>query len=167
MILLQQIESHLQHKTERVTAITPMNQLLCTFRSFATGSQLITCGDMIGVHESTACRIVHRVTHAIASLRHIFIQDLSNIVAGIYNIAKFPRVIGAIDCTHVHIVSPGGDNAEIYRNRKGYFSINTLCVAAANLKFLNIVARWHESEHDSNIWDNCALKRFCTRKISK
>lgn len=53
----------------------------------------------------------------------------------------------------------GGDNAEIYRNRKGYFSINTQCVAAANLTFLNVVARWHGSAHDSNIWDNCALKR--------
>lgn len=45
-----------------------MNQLLCTLRFYATGSQLITCGDIIGVHESTACRIVHRVTDAIARL---------------------------------------------------------------------------------------------------
>ncbi|KOB67262.1 Uncharacterized protein OBRU01_17896, partial [Operophtera brumata] len=54
---------------KRVTAITPMNQLLCALRFYATGSQLITCGDMIGVHESTACRFVHRVTNAIAKQR--------------------------------------------------------------------------------------------------
>lgn len=41
-----------------------------------------------------------------------------------FKIAKFPKVLGAIDCTHVRIVSPGGDDVEIYRNRKGYFSLN-------------------------------------------
>ncbi|KOB68358.1 Uncharacterized protein OBRU01_18464, partial [Operophtera brumata] len=65
-ILLQQIETHLRYRIDRVAAITPVNQLLCALRFYATGSQLITCGDMIGVHESTACRIVHRVTNAIA-----------------------------------------------------------------------------------------------------
>lgn len=44
-----------------------MNQLLCTLRYYATGSQLIACGDMIGVQEATSCRIIHRVTHAIAN----------------------------------------------------------------------------------------------------
>lgn len=168
-----------------------MNQLLCTLRFYATGSQLITCGDLIGVHESTACRIVHRVTHAIALLYSKYIklpqteEEQAKAATAFYKIARFPRTLGAIDCTHVRIMSPGkwvickmfcshkycktytnkanillgGDNAEIYRNRKGYFSINTQCVAAANLSFLDVVARWHGSAHDSNIWDNCALKR--------
>ncbi|KAH9642798.1 hypothetical protein HF086_012292 [Spodoptera exigua] len=52
-----------------------------------------------------------------------------------------------------------GDYAEIYRNRKGYFSINTPCICSANLLFLDVVARWHGSVHDANIWDNCAQKR--------
>lgn len=37
-----------------------------------------------------------------------------------YRFAKFPSVIGAIDCTHIKIQSPGGgDQAELFRNRKG------------------------------------------------
>lgn len=39
-------------------------------------------------------------------------------------IARFPKGIGAIECTHVPLLSPGGNNAEIFRNRKGFFSIN-------------------------------------------
>lgn len=142
-----------------------MNQLLCTLRFLATGSQLITCGDIIGVHESTACRIVHRTIHAIALLYKYYIKfpntvaEQNKLAADFYRIAKFPRVNGAIDCTHVRIQSPGGENAEIYRNRKGYFSINTQCVAGPNLMFLDVVARWHGSAHDSNIWDNSAIKR--------
>jgi hypothetical protein len=41
-----------------------------------------------------------------------------------FQLSGLPGVIGAIDCTHVPIQSPGGQDAEIYRNRKGYFSIN-------------------------------------------
>nr|CAI5851229.1 unnamed protein product [Callosobruchus analis] len=41
-----------------------------------------------------------------------------------YQIARCPRCIGVIDCTHVKIQSPGGETAELFRNRKGYFSIN-------------------------------------------
>ena len=33
----------------------------------------------------------------------------------------FPGVVGAIDGTHVKIESPGGPNAEVYRNRKSFF----------------------------------------------
>lgn len=47
----------------------------------------------------------------------------------IFNIARFPRVIGAIDCSHIRIQSPGGDNAEIFRNRK-QFSIKTYLIFA-------------------------------------
>lgn len=142
-----------------------MNQLLCALRYYATGSQLTTCGDVIGVHESTACRIVHRVTHAIASLRPEYIEiptsqpEQNVIVSGFYKIAKFPRVIGAINCTHIKILSPGGEDAENFRNRKGWFSINTQAICSADLLFRDIVARWHGAAHDANIWDNCAQKR--------
>ena len=38
-------------------------------------------------------------------------------------IRGFPGVIGCIDCKHIGITisSPGGDNAEIFQNRKGFF----------------------------------------------
>ncbi|KAG0421766.1 hypothetical protein HPB47_019398 [Ixodes persulcatus] len=40
--------------------------------------------------------------------------------------ARFPGVTGCIDCTHVRTSSPGGDDAEAYRDRKGIFFINSL-----------------------------------------
>jgi hypothetical protein len=50
--------------------------------------------------------------------------------------------VDAIVCTHIKIPSPGGENAELFRNRKGYFSINVQAVCGPNLDILNIVARW-------------------------
>lgn len=71
---------------------------------------------------------------------------------------SFPRVIGAIDCTHVKVQSPGGEQAESNRNRKGWFSFNVQTVADANLKIINIVARWPGSSHDQHIFNNSRLQ---------
>ncbi|CAN7951954.1 unnamed protein product [Ixodes pacificus] len=70
----------------------------------------------------------------------------------------FPGVVGAIDCTHVPIQSPGGDHAELYRNRAGYFSINVQTASDHQLCIRNIVVRWPGSVHDSTIFGNSALK---------
>ena len=72
-------------------------------------------------------------------------------------LAGFPGVIGAIDCTHVPIINPGGANSEIFRCRKGYFSINVQAVCDAELFITNIVARWHGSAHDSHIFRSSSL----------
>ncbi|KAJ3645974.1 hypothetical protein Zmor_023589 [Zophobas morio] len=60
----------------------------------------------------------------------------------VYHIARFPRVIGAPDCTHVKIESPGGENPEDFRSRKDYFSINVQAICNANLEFCNVATRW-------------------------
>lgn len=53
----------------------------------------------------------------------------------------------------------GGEDAEIYRNRKGWFSINTQVICNANLKLLDIVARWPGSAHDNTIFNNSRIRR--------
>jgi hypothetical protein len=91
---------------------------------------LITAGDFVGVSRSSACRIVKRVSAAIASLRPQYIKmyetngAMERAAERFYEIASFPWVIGAIDCTLVKIDSPGGFDAEIYRSRKSYFALN-------------------------------------------
>lgn len=97
----------------RNNLVTPMQQLLITLRLYATNGFLITMGDYGGMDKSTVSRIIVRVSEAIASLAHIYIklpqtqEEISQAQRSFYNIAAFPRVIGAIDCTHVRIQSPG------------------------------------------------------------
>lgn len=88
----------------------PIIRLLLTLRYYATGSFLTVVGDFSGVSKASASRIVSLVSRAIAQLRPEFIKFPTNtkeIQQEFYNIAKFPRLIGAIDCTHVPIKSPG------------------------------------------------------------
>ena len=63
-------------------------------------------------------------------------------------------VVGVIDGCHIPIQSPGGNDAELFRNRKGFFSINVQGICDANLNFTNIVARWYGSAHDSRVFEN-------------
>lgn len=52
----------------------------------------------------------------------------------------------------------GGNDGEVFRNRKSYFSINTQVVGGPNLEILDIIARWPGSAHDSTIWNNSLLQ---------
>ncbi|KAL0861600.1 hypothetical protein ABMA27_009099 [Loxostege sticticalis] len=152
--LLIKIENNLEFISERNQSISPMNQLLATLRFYATNNSQLTIGDYSGLSTPTAQRIIHRVSAAIASLHREYIkfpstqQEIRRNQNEFYQIARFPRVIGAMDCIHVRISSPGGDQAELFRNRKGYFSIN----------IIDIVARWPGSAHDSAIFNNCYRK---------
>lgn len=74
---------------------------------------LITVADFFNVSKSSACRIVERVSNAIASLRPEYIKmpetipKMNTIVQDFYQISGFPKVMGTIDCTHIRIQSPG------------------------------------------------------------
>lgn len=71
---------------------------------------------------------------------------------------RFPNVVGLIDCTHIRIANPGGDDAARFLNRKGYHSINTQVICDAKPCITNIVVRWPGSTHDSRIFDECQIK---------
>lgn len=76
-----------------------------------------------------------------------------------FNVAGFPNVIGVIDCTHIPIFSIGKDYAEKFRNRKGFYSINTQVICDAHGYITNIVARCPGSTHDSRHFYESNIKR--------
>ncbi|XP_049816590.1 putative nuclease HARBI1 [Schistocerca nitens] len=141
-----------------------MNQLLLTLRYFALGDFLISVGDFAGIDKGTASRTIKKVSVSIACLAPAFIkfpntqEEIAKAQENFFRIASFPRVCGTIDCTHIRIKSPGGDNAEEYRGRKGYFSLNVRTVASCDLKILDIVCRLPDSAHDQTIFNNSRLK---------
>ncbi|KAJ3655790.1 hypothetical protein Zmor_014903 [Zophobas morio] len=160
--LLTLIEERFEFPTDRNQAVSPINQLLTTLRFFASGGHLSTVADYMGMHISTVSRIVRRVSDAIARLYHHFIKMPQTLMEqrliqnGFFDIARFPRVIGAINCTHIKIESPGGENAEVFRNRKDYFSINVQAMCNANMEFTNVVARW-PANFENGDYPNCII----------
>lgn len=67
----------------------------------------------MGKHPSTASRIVVRVSEAIARLSGNYIkspnemQSIQRTQQKFFDIAAFPEVIGAVDCSDFKIISPG------------------------------------------------------------
>lgn len=141
-----------------------MHQLLITLRFYATGTFQIVIGDLFNVHNSTVCKIIHKITAAIAKLCPKYVkfpmpgEERRKQMTEVYQLSGLPGVIGAIDCTHVPVQSPGGPDAEIYRNRKGYFSINVQLISDSQSRITDVVARWPGSVHDSTVFDHSRIR---------
>lgn len=117
------------------------------------------CSDM---SQPSVSRCVTSIVAKIAELapRHIKFPEPASegcMMSQFALIARMPGVIGCIDGTHVPITNPGGADAELYRCRKGFFSINVMGVCDAALKFTNIVANWPGSAHDARIFNESLL----------
>ncbi|XP_034944757.1 putative nuclease HARBI1 [Chelonus insularis] len=163
--VFEQIEARITPDSPLNNAIPPMIQMLVAMRFLATGSFYITIGDFTGISKTSVWRIVHRVSEAIAGLRERYIyilpshQEIRAIHSQNFSQAAFPRVLGAIDCVHVRVCSYGGEYAELFRNRKSFFSINTQVIVNSRLEIIDIVSRWPGSAHDATIFDNSRIKR--------
>ena len=166
LYIVDLISPDIDPPTRRHFAISAHIQVLLALAFYATGSFQITLGD-IGysqVHQSTMCRIIRRVSEALARRKNDFIifprgAGVQQVMRGFRNIATIPHVVGAIDCTHVKIANPGGDHAARFINRKGYFSLNCQFTCTADLVFTSIVTHWPGSTHDARIFRECALNR--------
>lgn len=130
--------------SDRGHNVTPLQQLLVTMRFLATGCFQRVCADFMGVSTSSANRIIHRVCNMIAAMHKDFInfpqtdEEIRETKVGFYNYCRFPGVVGAIDCTHIPIQNPGGETAEIYRNRKGYHSLNVQVMSQKYIIYMYI-----------------------------
>lgn len=104
---------HLKLYIYRNHAVQPLQQLLLTLRYFATANFYITVADFGGLHKSTVGKIIPRVVYALTRLRHQYIampqtrEEKEATAVEFHRVARFPRVVGAIDCTHVRLQSPG------------------------------------------------------------
>lgn len=94
---------------------------------------------MFGMSLSVVQNIVWEVSFVIAQTRDRFIfmptseEDILNAKADFMNLAHFPLCIADVDGTHIPIQSFGGPDAELYRNRHLFFSINTQLAVSADV----------------------------------
>lgn len=120
-------------------------------------------GDLAGFHQSTISRVLTRVINAIADLRPQYIkfptaEEIPQIKRRFYEYRGIPGVIGAVDGTHIPIQNPGGPDAELYRNRKGWYSINTQLLCDDRMLIRGVVASWYGSAHDARVFSDSNLR---------
>ncbi|KAJ1140895.1 hypothetical protein NDU88_007232 [Pleurodeles waltl] len=66
------------------------------------------------------------------------VEDLPTVKGDFYALGHIPNIIGAIDGTHVALVSPRRSE-QVYRNRKSYHSMNVqmVCLADQHISHVN------------------------------
>lgn len=92
--------------------------------------------EKFNVGRATALKAVRRVTKAIVKLAPIFIvwpegDKAKEIMTGFAATSGFPKIIGAIDGTHINIKAPHV-NPDSYVNRKKRHSIHLQVIIVMN-----------------------------------
>ena len=125
-------------------------------QTLGSGSFQNCSKDFIDVAQPTVSRVLSDFIETMAKLVPDFIfmprnnNEISNIKRDFYKIAGFPGVIGCIDGSHIQIIASHQDEFA-YVNRKKFHSINIQGICNANLLFLDVVAIWRGSSHNSFI----------------
>ena len=150
-------------------------QVCGALRYLASNDFQIGIADSLGISQATMSRSVHNVINAFSLKIGDFVKfptnadDIERNKRQFYNVARFPGVMGCIDCTHIRILAPSNEEFA-YVNRKGYHSLNVQMVCDCDGKFTNICARWPGSSHDawilrqSQLWEDtktASSKELC------
>ena len=167
--ILELVEPELPSFAKKTNSpLNKVQQLSVALRFFASGDFQVSCGDFQGISQPTVCRTVHRITDALAKLSQQIIsfpEDCSEVNTFFLEYCGLPAISGIIDGTQIPIISPGGENAELFRCRKGFFSYNVQVVCDHKLRIIDIVSGWPGSTHDSRVWNNSRLcTEFCMKE---
>jgi hypothetical protein len=138
-----------------------MKGLLITVWTLATPESYRSIGNRFDVTKSTVFRVLRRYISCLFRLapQHIMfptVNQMADVVAGFFAKANFPGVIGAIDGTHIPIMTPT-EFQESYINRKGFHSINMQAVCDSNMKFIYCDVGFAGSVHDARVYKMSTL----------
>lgn len=160
--VISMLREELEAQSLNPQNISVETMVLVTLRFFSKGCYQIENSDLHGLSQSSASKIVARVARALARRCREFInmpeEDADEIKAQFFNVAGFPNCIGCVDCTHIRIKNPDGQQPLLYCNRKGWYSLNVQVICDAKCRIRDIVARWRGSAHDARIWDESLVK---------
>ena len=151
--LVDLLAPHIHHQTGRSLALSPLQQVCVTLRYYATGCMQLSLAAWMNVDKSTVSRTVWNVTQAVLQAAEPLVMEANPLKEGFYQKFGLPNIVGAIDCTHIKILAPPTDlHPEEYINRKNVHSINEQAICDSDCKFVDLVAAWPGSVHDSRIF---------------
>ncbi|XP_066590599.1 putative nuclease HARBI1 [Prorops nasuta] len=86
-------------------------------------------------------------------------DQLQEIFNGFENNSGFPKIIGAIDGTHINIPAPK-NYPEAYINRKGHYSIHLQAVCDHKCRFLHCYTGHAGSVHDQRVFRQSEIDNY-------
>ncbi|XP_025994706.1 putative nuclease HARBI1 [Solenopsis invicta] len=112
--------------------------------------------EKFNVGKATALRAMRRVSKTIAKLSPLFITWLEsnraeNVTKGFFTTSAFPKVLSAIDGTHINITA-SHISPETYINRKEHHSIQLQVIYDHERRFIHCYAGNVGSVHDQRVF---------------
>ena len=135
------------------------HKVLISLKTLASGSFQNSVKDLLNVSQPTVSVVLSSFLDSMIKSAGKFIYMPRNaaeafaIKRKLYDVAGFPGILGLIDGTQIPIIAPS-ENENEYVNRKGFHSINCQAICDGDMNFLNVVARWQGSAHDSFVLEN-------------
>ena len=142
-------------------AIPTEQRVAMTLWFLSTGSDYRTIGHLFGVSKSAVCVVTKDVCASIVEHllpEYIKIPTGTALQENIESDHGFPQCVGAVDGTHIPIISPQDCPAD-YFNRKGSHSIILQGTVDHAGQFIDIYVGWPGQVHDARVFSNSSLYR--------
>ena len=143
-------------------SIQTEQRVAITLWYLSTGADFCTIGHLFEVAKSTVCIIIKSVCCAIVQLllpkyiRWPVGDAMVEVIDGFERKWGFPQCGGAIDRTHIPIISPKYCPADYY-NRKGFHSVIMQGVVNHLGHFIDVYCGWPGRVHDARVLSNSRL----------
>ena len=157
----------LQRQDTNIRSAVPVQvKVAVSISRLATGNSMQSIADLYRIGLSTSQLAVKQFTNAVTLLilpkyiRWPSTTTMDKFAREFENIHRIPYVIGAVDGSHIPIVTPRLHAADYY-NRKGFHSILLQGVVSSKCLFWDFDIGWAGSMHDANLWERTAIGQFC------
>lgn len=143
-------------------AIPVEQRVALTLWYLATNTDYRTIGHLFSVSKAIVCMVTKEVCAAIVRVllpRYIRVpigDELKNVVEGFKDELGFPQCAGAVDGTHIPIISPEECPVD-YFNRKGFHSIVMQGMVDHLGRFMEVYIGWPGRVHDARVFVNSSL----------
>ena len=161
--ICNQVRNLIRRKDTRLRkCVSVESRVAVTLYYLSSTSELRTIAHLFGVSKPFVCNCVKNVCGAVINkMRSQFLfmpkgDDLKEVIDIYRRKWGFPMCAGAIDGTHIPIVSPS-DNHTDYVNRKGYHSVVMQAVVDSKYLFRDTVIGWPGSVHDARVLANSEI----------
>ena len=137
-------------------------QLAICLNGLAQDSPLLMTSELFGVIKPTISRVFFKVVKAICEVHANKLQwplghERSRVMAQFADSKGLPNCLGALDCTHIHMVKPDSCASEKYYDRNGTFSLILMAVVDLDYKFLYVHVGCPGPYNDARVFRISAL----------
>lgn len=163
--ICEKIGNNLERPTQRSNSLPVVIQVCVALRFLSHGSYLTAIGDIHHISKSSSYRCIVDVCNSLSNIFDEYVRFPINneqTMAGFYAVSRLPKVIGAIDGTHIPIKKPSV-NEHVYINRKGFHSINVMLICSHERIIRNALVHFPGNAHDSFILHSSAINQYFTQ----